>query len=714
MDQETLTNHISHLGKHDFEIACKIVLRNVFCLNAINVDGVGDGGTDFISIKSDGTRSNVAYQITTQKKDIVSKAYKDAKKVIEKLGADRFYFLTTLNLSETEARKIESEISNKLDIQAICFGARHIAGFLIEEYLLNQFLDESSYPLPRNFAQSPDYREMALHAYTLMSKDTSNMKEGIYEDTILFILSDKVNAFEDDLIKDVLNYLRLSDEKEDYIKFRIGSLFSQKKLIKLQDGSIALNEKSKEDLDFRKRIYERELSDLSSAQIDLMHNDFDSDWTIEDSKIVSVFIADIYIASQIETLKDIKASIVINPIFHVEDNGIDSLKRYLIQNRKVSLEHLEPAVDKLIKTASAHPLINKLARASVYVALEGSNPTSSAKALGAARWSDYSLLVDSSVAIPWICAQLYIGNKNRFFKSSVKAIERAKELDASLHITYFYINECAGHLIGARKYAGLKLDPRELQFSTNAYISNYYSLLEEGIRVPENLLDYLRTFSPAVLISRTDNREWVRAVMTDLQTILTRSDIEFLESPKYDHSQCSTFEKEYLYYLNQYKMDKPKKLIDHDVWALQLTNNLITCDREHWLILTYDKALINVGKTDVFSGWVATPDRFLSFTENFRPLAEAQYISILHSFASYSEKTLSAGARIIDKIVQYASSEMQNWEFQKDFNEFKKGVIDNTDLNLPNAIEQLDVKTEEFLKKHGIDPKSVKTEDIID
>ena len=37
MDLETLSNHISKLGKTYFDNACKIVLQDVFQLNAINV-----------------------------------------------------------------------------------------------------------------------------------------------------------------------------------------------------------------------------------------------------------------------------------------------------------------------------------------------------------------------------------------------------------------------------------------------------------------------------------------------------------------------------------------------------------------------------------------------------------------------------------------------------------------------------------------------------
>ena len=120
MDIETLTNHISGLSKHYFDNACRIVLNDVFNLNAINVDGKSDGGSDFVAFSKIGERINVGYQITTQKSAIKLKAYKDAKKAIEKLNVSRFYFFTTFNLDEIETRKIESLISIDLNIPTTC------------------------------------------------------------------------------------------------------------------------------------------------------------------------------------------------------------------------------------------------------------------------------------------------------------------------------------------------------------------------------------------------------------------------------------------------------------------------------------------------------------------------------------------------------------------------------------------------------------------
>ena len=98
MDQETFANHISKLGKNYFDIACKMLLTEILNLTVINVDGKNDGGTDFSSFSANGLRNSVAYQITTQKKVIEKKIWKDARKNIEKIGASRFFYVFSRNI----------------------------------------------------------------------------------------------------------------------------------------------------------------------------------------------------------------------------------------------------------------------------------------------------------------------------------------------------------------------------------------------------------------------------------------------------------------------------------------------------------------------------------------------------------------------------------------------------------------------------------------
>ncbi|WP_323667153.1 hypothetical protein [Pectobacterium punjabense] len=707
MDHDTLVNHIRGLSKNFFDIACNIVLKDYFEINAINVDGSNDGGADFINISNDGIRTNTIYQLTTQKEKIPQKLGSDILKAVEKLSARRFYFFTTNNVSEVECRKFENKYNEELEIQVSFFSARHVAEFLLDGNLLNKFLDKTNYPLPRSFQSTPDYREMALHSYTVMSNEAKGMRDGVYDDTILFILSDSINLREDELIRKVIQFLNIESDKELYLKKRIGALFSKSLLQRTDEGLVALSQESSQDINARKRIYEQELSDLAAVQIEIMREDFQVNWTLEESKEISIYIADSYISSQLDLLKDVKAQISVDSFFNHRNRDKNSIRDFIKTKSGLKNEKANQAALAIIKSASNHPLIVKLARASIYVALEGKNAITSAKALGASRWSDFKILVEPTVAIHWICSYLYNGDINGSYEVSKKAIKRALKLGAIPFIPYYYINECASHLLRARKYSFIQdyENPEELQYSKNAFIANYYALKSQGVRVPDNIFDYLKTFSSAVLIERNSWKEWVRAVMTDIQSILNKSGIQFIDIPFYQQGDCSQFEREYNIYLDSRNQNKSPYLLDHDLWALQFTHNEITNSNANWIILTFDNAMIRVSKEALYAGWVVSPYKFLDITASSQSLSDPQYFSLVHSLAASSAKTLSIGARIIDRVISYASEQFQNWEFKRDFEQFKSNLItelDNIDVSFEDEDTELNKKIDAFLINKGI------------
>ncbi|MCV9879251.1 hypothetical protein [Brenneria izbisi] len=707
MDHDTLVNHIRGLSKNFFDVACKIVLKDYFKINAINVDGANDGGADFISVSNDGIRNNTIYQLTTQKDKIPQKLGRDVLKAIEKLSAKRFYFFTTNNVSEVECRKYERKYNDELEIQVSFFSARHIAEFLLDGNLLNKFLDQTNYPLPRSFQSNPDYKEMALHSYTVMSNEAKGMRDGVYDDTILFILSDSTNLHEDELVEEVIRFLNIESDKDLYLRKRIGALFSKSLLQRTDEGLIVLSQESSQDIEARKRIYEKELSDLAAVQIDIMREDFQVNWTLEESKEISIYIADSYISNQLDLLSDVKAKISIESFFNHRNRDRNSIRDYIKNKSGLTNKKANEAALAILESASNHPLIIKLARASIYVALEGKNAITSAKALGASRWSDFKILVEPTVAIHWICSFLYNGDVDGFYNISKKAIRRALKLDAIPFIPFYYINECASHLLKARKYAFLQgyENPEELQYSKNAFIANYYALKIQGIKVPDNIFDYLKTFSSAVLIERNSWKDWVRVVMTDIQSILNKSGVQFIDTPFYQNGDCVQFEREYNIHLESRNQTKSPYLMDHDLWALQFTHNEITDLNAHWIILTFDNAMIKVSKEARHSGWVVSPYKFLDITASSQSLSDTQYFSLVHSLAVSSTKTLSIGARIIDRVISYASEQFQNWEFKRDFETFKSNLIselDDNDVSFEDEDSELNKKVDEFLRTKGI------------
>ncbi len=110
MDQETITNHIKHLSKAKFDALAGLVLRNCFNFTPINVDGSGDGGSDirlFADQANNQIARSIALQMTVQEKDWKEKAFDDARKSKDKLGATRYFFLSSRAHQQTSLREVE-------------------------------------------------------------------------------------------------------------------------------------------------------------------------------------------------------------------------------------------------------------------------------------------------------------------------------------------------------------------------------------------------------------------------------------------------------------------------------------------------------------------------------------------------------------------------------------------------------------------------------
>lgn len=711
MDIETFANHVSKLGKQDFDILCRIVLNDVLELSAFNVDGKGDGGTDFIDVASDGTRTKVAYQLTTQKIDIERKAYNDAKKSITKLGVEKFFFLTTYNLSEVDARKLEFVIEKELGVRTSVYPPKVLAQFIIQHRLVRKFFELTG--VVDGTAQSKatiDYLEMALHTYTFLSNDARNLKSQMYDDTMLYILSDTdTGKKREDLINETLELLQLSESKKAILNGRIDSLM-QKGFVKSADsGFVVLSKETAEDISLRKTLYNSEQSTFYSAQVDLLKK-YKVEWNNEDSKQSSVWIANAFISQQISGLQSAGAEIN-SPLFkNVRKNGLEKLKSHLLTKKKVVKDNVEEIVKKMVVMASSHPLVVKIVRASVYISLEGTNPLAAAKSLGVNSWDEMNLLVEPTVGIPHICSLQYKGQVNSYFDNAIYAIKRARELGIKLLVPYNYMKECAGHLLLARKYDGIELNAEEMQFSKNAFVANYYALKSQNIPMPSSFLDYLATFSPAIKTEHSDKTDWIREITTDIQSMFIQSGIEYLEIPIYEESEYREIKSSYENYLSKY-YHKSSYLIVNDVVALKCTNDRVLKNNEHWMILTYDNSLIKVSAESFNNVWINNPYNFLDMTELTKELPDSQFCALVHSFAQYSEKTLSIGARIIDRIVYYASDNMQEWQFKKELETLRNDLIKSS---INKTMDYIDSKTDEFLQKHGITIEDEDTENDAD
>jgi len=144
-------------------------------------------------------------------------------------------------------------------------------------------------------------------------------------------------------------------------------------------------------------------------------------------------------------------------------------------------------------------------------------------------------------------------------------------------------------------------------------------------------------------------------------------------------------------------------LYNHDVWALQYLSDRTT-QVQHWIMLTYDRTLLEFGKNEKCDFWESTPEKILSFISSTQNLSETSQEDLLHFVATSSEQTLAVGARMIDKILEYISGSMQNLEFKQDFYQYKKEcLLSDCVKNNKNIDKVATDLVRKFLKSKGIE-----------
>lgn len=181
----------------------------------------------------------------------------------------------------------------------------------------------------------------------------------------------------------------------------------------------------------------------------------------------------------------------------------------------------------------------------------------------------------------------------------------------------------------------------------------------------------------------------------------------------YSEDELKQYETEYSYYLEENNIVKSKRLIKNDISALKYTEDGVGKNGEHWMLLTFDNALIQVAQKCKHSAWINNPFSFLDITEMTRDISDTQFSSLAHTIAiSSSTQALAIGARIIDKIIAYASNQMQNWEFKREIELFKNEIIKRAKTDNKDYMSEVDRKTDDFLKKHGIAIEDEYDEDV--
>jgi hypothetical protein len=706
MDIDTITNFIKNLGQRDFESVVSLILRRFFGLTAIKVNGSRDGGSDWRAFKDTGESTTIAYQTTVQDSKWKEKALDDARKAVAKVGATRYFYLTSRRHTSIDLRELENQINSELKIPATCLGAKELAGFVVEGNLVGEFLNAINTPILVSLDKRPDKQEILLHSYVAISTESRELRTTVYDDTILIALYSEGSLYKADLVRHSLDILGCAPEKADVLSRRVDSLRARDYLVSLPEGKVGLAPHMKQELDSAARVYSQEFDTLAAIQADLMSRSFGIVWTPMDAQFTSVLLARAFIQKQLESVG--KAGVQLNSLGftrHIGDS-LQELRQHLL-NHSVPRSQLEDTLGELLDQATDNPLVQKLTRAAIYAALEGGDPISGAKVIGAHTWSEVKVMLDASVAIPYLCASLYQPSSGRFSSHNYHGVTSLRDVGAALYIPHQYLRECAWHLLIALRYEYLSNLTEDLNYSQNGYVSHYYRLKQAGVDVPNTIRDYLVTFAPSGVQSGSKEDIIARKVMSELQPLLQNYGVEHESVTHVPTFYRKDVETEYTFRLQERQISKPSHLLENDVLILAHIIKKIREKGEHWMFLTWDRTTIGVAKVLSNCGWVVGPDIACDFTQAYRPLSESHLCALAHSIARSREKPLEISARVIDRIVQIASDDkLHDWRLQKEITRFREELLSSINLESEYDEDWIDKQTTEFLKRVGIEPST--------
>ena len=703
MNQETIENHIKNLSKQNFDGVASLVLKKIFALNAVDVDGKGDGGTDYRIFTDAGGNRTISIQKTIQKVDWRKKAIDDATNSKNNMQALRFFFLTSQAHEPISFRRLESDIISTLGIPATCMGATEIAGLLIENKMLSEFASVINLSILLPGKERPDQREIMLHSYFALSDDRYELREAMYDRTIQAVIHSVGSPMSrNELEIKAMSLLGCQEIRRGQIAGRIDSLFSRGLLEKKEEG-IVLSLPVTESFNVADGIYLSELSQLAAAQVHLLQT-YKGDWDQGKSETASVLLAQMFVQQQIKTAKHVSLSFE-KTGFSQRLGEPEQELRALIYESGVQTSKIDEVLQSMVELALDKPLIKKITRSIVYVTMENADPEKASLILGTSNWKDVRIILDASVAIPYICSSLFSPTKGRFSRGSNESIYLLRQLSASLTIPYMYLNECASHLIRALDYCdNLEEFEDSSAYSQNCFVAHYYQLKAMKERVPDTLSGFIKAISPAAILPETQNFKKISNVMAELQPLLSDYGIEYenISSKKISERYSQKVQEEYAWSLEEMNRKKSQNLIDHDVQVLSYLRKCHSEENARMICLTWDGVMISVGKKIDDCGWIVSPQEASDIIQPKLKLSQGSLISLAHVVARTMERPLELGARIIDRVVKLSKERLADWEFRERVKTFRDKAIARIDTSNTRYLDIFDQETEAFLKKEGV------------
>ncbi len=710
ISKEFILRQVIGMGADRFDLFVSFILKEIFDLNSYNVNGKGDGGSDFRSLDFSGRPvkyghlgqvDNIAIQVTVQDRNWVSKALKDAHKVRENLpNMKYFYFITSRPREQVDLLRLQARIQEETELHATCLGARELSEMIFNGKLFSKFCAIAGLEVTERVVGKPNPRLRLLHTFVAMHGLRASIRDEMYDSVLLGKLLEKEGVTRKDLIDSALYIFNNENIDATELDHRIDALLD--KDIQSINGKLFLVESTKDEILTANSIYDNELREFENILSEIIGCQQDLGAIPE----FAMDVASVFVQTQLQSLNRFAQTRLFKG-YESKESPLARLNRKLI-SLKIKPDLIRGLTEKILSMASQNALIKKLVNGVAFAILEYGNNSSSVLMLGTYDWQKVDVILDANIIIPYLIHRFFTPNSNKGNVAINRALTVLKRRGARIVVTSNYLNECSAHLVEAWDgYREIIEDHyEELQYSDNAFVSHYcQAKVFNEEEFPASFEEYVRALSPDVIFDGQEKGRRIERTESALHLLFDEYEIESEEVHRVTDDDFRR-SLDYIYDIKSFdqKIQRKSNLREHDINLLLHLKKESRIGSRSFIFLTWDKMMLQFSnKMANEKVTILTPAEANDVFQTTSELTEDRLYSISYLYASTVVSPKRLAANFLDKLVELSSVDKADWKWHEQCNKLLGEFMSRKGRALITAgAEDVQGEIQKFIEKEAI------------
>ncbi len=590
----------------------------------------------------------------------------------------RCLFFTNHNLSPAILTEFCNELLMIIHIPVAAYSRYEIASMILEAGLISDITGILIKNIPESHYKT-DYKLLFLHSCYDLSPDQIFARNYILDFTLMSLLfSSKSPLDRSSLCLKALRFL--NDEETELPKHnrRIDSLLTRAKIIKNGNDLILADE---EMMNFHSAevLFKSELEEVSAIISRYFVPDLKT-WDRKKSFKAAFLITRYFLHSQLISARYLRFSTYLKDVFDISYDPWSKLRKMLIENG-IHADAVNTALLDICSQLKNHSLIVKICHIFTTIMLESVPSEKKAFLFQAPNWQRVNVYLDTSVAVQFLCANLFMPLINHNSAFAERIVNTLKQVNASILITHTYLQEITSFLIQATSYTAL---PKQSSKARNPFVEFYLKYMHQSDNNALTFKKYLNVFAKSSI--RNDlNREFqMRETSNELKRLLYTSGINIEEYPEPSDDEITLAREIFLYTLSNTQKKINKTVINRNVSNMIFLKNNSLDNHQPQIFLTWDKLLLQYAYHFHYYNYAtfSTPQMLSDILQIHVQLDDKELITLVYNLSRIIRKPQAFMRRINENIFSEINSDQQKYIY-------KEELLHNQRYTLKRTIEDL-------------------------